>query len=403
MSIDNTSYQPLGQTTSGYLWLLLVLLLMSIAGGYCAYNMEHQGHHITGMTNQVVWGLPHVFAVSLILTASGALNGATLASVFGLQIYKPYARLSVALAITLLVGGLLVLVLDLGRPDRLAIAMTTYNFRSIFSWNIFLYTGFIFLGVVYLSTMLDRKINRYTSRVGALVFLWRIVLTTGTGCIFGFLVGRSALDAAIMAPLFIALSVVMGTAILALVMMLVARWQRGILPAAVVNALATLLFWCLLTLLYFSVVHHLSNLYVAEHQADERFVLGGPFAVLFWFGHIVLGVVVPLLLLQRLRGLSQPAANKNTGLLLAASGAALLGGMVMVYVIVIGSQTVPQTLFPGKIVTASSFGDAGFAAYTPSLWEWGVGMGGVCFSLLLFAMVLKLLPLCSEAASAAVE
>ena len=40
--------------------------------------MEEHGHIVTGMTNQVVWGLPHVFAIFLIVAASGALNVASI-------------------------------------------------------------------------------------------------------------------------------------------------------------------------------------------------------------------------------------------------------------------------------------------------------------------------------------
>ena len=148
------------------------------------------------------------------MAASGALNTATLASVIGQQRYKPFAGLSVVLAISFLLGGLAVLVLDLGRPDRLFIAMTTYNFRSIFSWNIFLYIGFIVVGLVYLWVMLERRLNRFTKSVGVFALLWRIVLTTGTGSIFGLLVGHSALAATILALLFIALSFVLGTCLL---------------------------------------------------------------------------------------------------------------------------------------------------------------------------------------------
>ena len=59
-----------------------------------------------GMSNQIVWGMPHVFAVFLIVAASGALNVASFSSVFNRLAYKPYARLSGLLAIALLAGGL---------------------------------------------------------------------------------------------------------------------------------------------------------------------------------------------------------------------------------------------------------------------------------------------------------
>ena len=125
-------------------WALMALHVVVVALGprRRALHGEH-GHVVTGMNNQIVWGMPHVFAVFLIVAASGALNVASVSSVFNRLAYKPYARLSGVLAIALLVGGLAVLVLDLGRPERLIVAMTTYNFKSIFAWNIYLYTGFV--------------------------------------------------------------------------------------------------------------------------------------------------------------------------------------------------------------------------------------------------------------------
>jgi len=76
-----------------------------VAGGLGgAWYMEHNGHYVTGMTNRIVWGVPHVFAVFLIVAASGALNVASIASVFGRELYKPLARLSGVLSITLLAG-----------------------------------------------------------------------------------------------------------------------------------------------------------------------------------------------------------------------------------------------------------------------------------------------------------
>src|SRR3990170_4258155 len=122
--------------------------------------------------------------------ASGALNAASIASVFGRALYKPLARLSGLLAVTLLTGGLAILVLDLGRPDRLIVAMTYYNFKSIFAWNIYLYIGFFAVVALYLWTLFERRMNRYLKPAGMAAFLWRLILTTGTGSIFGFLVAR---------------------------------------------------------------------------------------------------------------------------------------------------------------------------------------------------------------------
>ncbi|EQD38748.1 Polysulfide reductase, NrfD, partial [mine drainage metagenome] len=100
---------------------------------------------------------------------------------FGRVAYRPLARLSGLLAIALLIGGLAIVVLDLGRADHLGVALTHFNFRSIFAWNIFLYTGFVAVTGWYLWVMMERRLNRYTRMVGTVAFLWRLILTTGTG------------------------------------------------------------------------------------------------------------------------------------------------------------------------------------------------------------------------------
>ena len=209
----------------GYFALLGILGAIVAVGLGAVWHMEHEGHWVTGMDNQVVWGMPHVFAIFLIVAASGALNVASISSVFRKDFYKPLARLSALLSIALLVGGLVVLVLDLGRPDRLIVAMTYYNFKSIFAWNVMLYTGFLAIVGVYLWMMMDRKMNKHSRAVGTAAFIWRLVLTTGTGSIFGFLVARQAYDSAILPPMFIAMSFSFGLAVFILVLMAGYAWS----------------------------------------------------------------------------------------------------------------------------------------------------------------------------------
>ena len=45
-----------------------------LAGAGAAWTMEHQGHYVTGMSNRIVWGMPHVFAVFLIVVLEGAVR-----------------------------------------------------------------------------------------------------------------------------------------------------------------------------------------------------------------------------------------------------------------------------------------------------------------------------------------
>jgi len=378
----------------GFYAVLGVLGALILIGLAAALYMEHNGHWVTGMSNQIVWGTPHVFAVFLIVAASGALNVASIASVFGRQLYKPLSRLSGLLALTLLAGGLAVLVLDLGRPDRLTVAMTYYNFKSIFAWNIFLYTGFFAVVAVYLWMMMERRMNDYSKPVGLFAFLWRLTLTTGTGSIFGFLVARDAYDTAVMAPMFIIMSFSYGLAIYLLVLMAGMRGSGREFGDVVFGRLRNLLGVFVAAVLYFVTVYHLTNLYITQRHGIEGFILlhGGQFTTMFWLGQIILGGVVPLVIL--FSGLGRSRAMVALAALLVT-----LGGVAQMYVTIIGGQAYPMPLFPGKTIVASSFFDGQIATYTPSLPEVALGVGGFALALALAAFALRVLPFLPQSLS----
>jgi len=70
----------------------------------------------------------------------------------------------------------------------------------------------------------------------------------------------------------------------------------------------------------------------------------------------------------------------------------IVGGFCQLYVIIIGGQAFPQTLFPGMIVE-SGFGDGAVAAYAPSGPEIGLGISGVALALIIVTLAVRVLPL----------
>ena len=382
-------YEQTQGKSLGFYALIAGLGAFVLAALGSVYFMEHSGHHVTGMSNRIVWGLPHVFALLLIVAASGALNIASIASVFNKKIYKPLSRLSGLVALALLAGGLMVLVLDLGRPDRLIVAMTQYNFNSIFAWNIILYNGFFVIVGVYLWMMFERRMNKYSRKVGIMAFTWRLILTTGTGSIFGFLVSRQAYDAVIMAPMFVVMSFAFGLAFFALILMASYKWTARPLGDAIVNRLSNLLGVFVAAVMYFVAVYHLGNLYLAENSGVENFILfdGGIYTQLFWYGQIILGGLVPLALLY------SPMTKGNRTMLGLASVLVILGGLAQLYVIIVGGQAYPMELFPGKEILE---GYGGIATYVPTLPEIMLGLGGIALSLIAVAYLIKFLPFLPE-------
>jgi molybdopterin-containing oxidoreductase family membrane subunit len=383
-----TRYAEIRTSSPQYWGLLLVLALFAVIGMGAAHYMELEGHHVTGMNNQVVWGLPHVFAIFLIVAASGALNLASMASVFDKAEYKPLARFSAVLSIALLIGGLAILLLDLGRPDRLIVAMTHYNFTSIFAWNIILYTGFVVIVLAYLWLMMERRMQRWSRPAGFLAFAWRLVLTTGTGSIFGFLVAREAYDSALLAPMFIVMSFAFGLAVFTLLLLLSFRMDGRELDASHLLRLRKLLGLFIVGVLYFVVLFHLTKLYGTLNHGFERFILldGGIYTGLFWIFQVGLGSLLPLALLYA------PRWQASASSLVLACVLVIVGGFAQLYVIIIGGQAFPLDIFPGYQVE-SSFFDGVINSYNPSLWEFLLGCGGVTVALLIALLGIRVLPI----------
>lgn len=379
------------ENKKGFWAVLAVFAALTGLGALAFFYMHHYGHYVTGMNNQIVWGLPHVFAIFLIVAASGALNIASIASVFNQKAYKPLSRMSGVLALSLLAGGLVVLLLDLGRIDHVLMTVTSPNFKSIFAWNIYFYTGFFVLVIIYLWTMMEPKRNILTRTAGTAAFIWRLLLTMGTGSIFGFLVSRQAYDAAIMAPMFIIMSFAFGQAIFMLLLMGIFKGSKRNLSVALLTRLRNLLGVFVAAIMFFVLIFNLTNLYATEHHGVENFFLvdGGIYTTLFWVGQIFIGGILPLILLYG------PLCKKSLKALVAAAILIIIGGFTQIYVLLIGGQAYPLVLFPNSDVS-SSFSDGVVNTYVPTFPELLLGLGGIGLAIGLFLFMTKVLAIVPE-------
>lgn len=371
-----------------YFYLLAALGgLVAAAGLAAAFYMEHNGHHVTGMNQQIVWGLPHVFAIFLIVAASGVLNVASIGSVFRKPMYKVRAPLSGLLCIAMLAGGLAVIMLDLGRADRLMVAMTHFNPTSVFGWNIILYPGMFAIVTVYLWTLLEKRMKVWSEPVGFAAFLWRLLLTTGTGSIFGFLAARQAYQSAVIAPMFIIMSFAWGLAVFLVVQKAMFGWNDLEQDPAVRNRMKNLLGVFVAAVFYFVAIYHLTNAYYARQTAFETFILldGGIFPLLFWGGWLFVGTILPLLILY------VPALNSIRGSVVTASLLVIVGAFCQLYVFIVGGESFPLEIFPG-MTASSGFYDGQVDHYAPTLLEFVLGFSGIGIAFTMTLIGVRVLP-----------
>ncbi|MBK5105280.1 MAG: polysulfide reductase NrfD [Burkholderiales bacterium] len=380
---ESLTYCELGGSGRRY-WALLALLAVPLALGAVAYfYIEHHGHIATGMDNQIVWGMPHVFAVFLVIAATGALNIAMAASVFGKTIYRPVAPLSALVSLALLVGGLAVLMLDLGRSDRMIVAITKLNPESLFARRVIFYDGFMVSVGVYLWFLLERRMNRYIKPAAIVAFLWQLLLITSTGLEFGFNF-RAVYDSVLYAPMFIAFSSAYGAAVLILVLLAVCGWEQRPVSDELLRQLKNWLGISVGASLFFAVLFLGTKYELVRSRDVARFLLfdGGVYTALLWLGQIAIGGIVPLVLLLR--------SPLRRSVLTWACVLVILGGLAQMYVTLIGGQAYPQILFPG-LVESSSFFDGEIHPYTPSLVEILLGLGAVALAAAIIAVALRAL------------
>jgi molybdopterin-containing oxidoreductase family membrane subunit len=372
-------------------YVLAVLgALVSAIGVGAALYMEHHGHVVTGMNNQVVWGLPHVFAIFLVVAASGVLNVASIGSVFGKTVYKTRGQLAGLLCFAMLAAGLVVILLDLGRADRIMVAATHVNLTSVFGWNMILYPGMFGIAFVYMWTLMEKRMYPYSKPAGFAAFIWRLLLTTGTGSIFGFLVARQAYQSAVIAPMFIIMSFAWGLAVFMVVQKAMYLWNGMTLHPEIRHRLRKLLATFVAAVFYFVAVYHLTNIYFAKQTAFEQFILvdGGIFPQLFWGGWLFVGTLVPLALFFL------PGLKDMAGSVTLASLAIIVGGFCQLYVFIVGGEAFPLEIFPGMTAT-STFFDGRIDQYSPSLPELLLGLGGIgiAFTMVVVGVrVLRFLP-----------
>ena len=119
-------------------------------------------------------------------------------------------------------------------------------------------------------------------------------------------------------------------------------------------------------------------MYIAKHLDYEIFILssGGIYTIAFWVGQLFVGIIMPIILLNSSR-LSLEYS------LILSSVLILIGSFIAMYVIIIGGQAYPLTIFPDHVIIQSSFYDNVVHSYIPSLYELGLGLGGVALALII--------------------
>ena len=375
-----------GRSTQYYTFMVIAGLVAALAPA-SAFYLYIEGHHVTGMTNQVPWGMPIVMAVYLIGASAGSLVLSSMSSVFGKLEFKPFSRMAALLAVLLIVAALMAIIMDWGRPDRVLVPFFNFQPRSMFSLNAILYSSYMGLGLFYLWAMFNNK-KKLERTLGLCAVFLAVLVHSGTGAIFGFVYVRELYNSPLLPPSFIAAALSSGTAMMIIAIYHTFKATGRFLDERLIHSLFKLMGIFIMVVLYFIFIENVTRSYAPKNYEAASFLLlhGGKYTLYFWVGLVLLGLLVPMLMTFF------KSTNTNMKFIQLAAWMQLLGVIVERYIIVIPAQILPLEFFPDKEIS-SAFLDGEFAQYSVSLVEWAYSIGLFGVVVFGYGLCIKLWPM----------
>lgn len=363
-----------------------ILSLFVLGWVVATWYMFSHGIAVTNMTQQVPWGAVIVLFIYFVGLSAGSFIISAISVLFGQTQFKVFSRIAGFTAVLMIVAGLMMLISDWGRPDRILVPFVHVNPRSILSWNAFIYSTYIVNGILYLWALFKNK-ETYIKVLAISATALAVGVHSGTGAIFGIINGRELFFSSLTPVAFVVSALSSGTGLA--IIMLVASFKLTKRPydERLMRELSRLMTGLIIFVIYLMLIEHFVHLYVPEYQEGERFILfgGNVYTWLFWGGLIFLGGLVPVAILLSKLG-------KSLNWILVASGLHVVGVLCERAVIVLPGQILPQPLFYDSEVT-SRFQDGVTASYFPNFIEL-IQIGGVIAGVaLIFMMGLKIFPL----------
>jgi Ni/Fe-hydrogenase subunit HybB-like protein len=220
-----------------YYWAWVILLLVLIvSGGFAYWEQVTQGLAITGMRDQVSWGLYIGNFTFLVGVAAAAVVLVIPAYIYNWKPIREIVIYGELLAISAIIMCLLFVLVDIGRPDRFWHLLPPFghlNFpESLLAWDVLVLNIYFVLNFVVATHILYRAFHGkpYDKRIVAPLVLLSIPMAVGihtvTAFLFNGLAARPYWNASILAPQFLASAFCSGPAILLMVLQLLRRFTR---------------------------------------------------------------------------------------------------------------------------------------------------------------------------------
>lgn len=366
-----------------YAWLGF----LSIFVLFWMYGMTTQwseGMIVTGLSDQVSWGIYLANFVFLVGVAAGAVT-----IVFPAYVYKHKALHEVAvlgemLAIAAVVMCLLFVIAHMGRPDRLWHIFPyigIFNFpHAMLTWDVLVLNVYLLLNVVggfyylykkYTNEELNKK---FYLPVIYISIVWALSIHTVTAFLINTMPARPMWHHGMMPIRFITTAFAAGPSLIIIVFLTIRQNTKLWIKDEAIDMLSQIVTWCLGIALFLTLSEVVTELYhPTEHSAGLRYLM---------FGHHGLNNLVPwfwasmILMISAFIMLLIPSLRKDYSKLKFISAIAFIG---------IWIEKGMGLLIPGSIPTP--IGE--FTQYSPTFLEIFNSLGTWAIGFIVMTVLLK--------------
>jgi molybdopterin-containing oxidoreductase family membrane subunit len=397
-----------GRQRAWWIWIGVLGLMLAVGVGG-AIRVFVQGLQVTGLSDQVPWGLWITQDLSSIATGAGAFTFSAMVYLLRIKRYQPIARAAVFVGFLGYSSAMLALALDIGRPDRFWHPIVFWNVHSVL-WEVtmcvILYSTVLvleFLPIIFEYKYFSRwpKLKEYSQKLhkaspvfAGIGLALSLLHQSSLGATYGVLSGRAIWYKPSLPVMFILSAVAGGISMTLLLTLFVSKLNnKQIISRQLQHDISRLAGFALLAYLYLKLWDWAATSYYSHSPGTtEALALlqsTTPYTQTFWWIEIILGGIVPAIILLNHR------LRRNDRYTMLSLGLIILGVTVNRWNVTLSGLIAPPQWSPGVL------GNLITASYLPTWNEIIVSLGIIAYALLAFSFGVKYLPIYPEREEAA--
>ncbi len=366
-----------------YAWLGFLSIFV-VGWAYGNYMQFTQGMIVTGLTDQISWGLYLANFVFLVGVAAGAVTVLFPAYVYKHKALHEVTVLGEMLAIAAVVMCMLFVLNHMGRPDRLWHMMPIigiYNWPgSMLAWDVIVLVGYLILNVtggfyyLYKKYMQEPINERFYLPIIFIAIVWALSIHTVTAFLINTMPARPMWHHGMMPIRFITTAFAAGPSLIIIVFTIIRNNTKLWIKDEAIDLLSQIVVWCLGIALFLTMSEIVTELYhPTEHSLGLQYLLfghNGLTALVPWFWFSIAALIVTFILLLI------PSIRKNQKILPYICAVVFIGIWV---------EKGMGLMIPGSIPTP--VGE--FTEYYPTLIEIANCLGNWAIGFIVLTLLMK--------------